>query len=113
MARRSKQQRGRCRAVDCDEEMEKFFCKTCYRKLSKSLTETLKDICTAAAEIYVGRTSDPERRLLEHFVESDRDILTILHWAKDWEEADYFEEMLIETGFENLREVYSTCFKNS
>jgi hypothetical protein len=60
------------------------------------MKDQILDVKDVASALYVGRTSFPERRLLQHYSNADRDHLLVLHWAACWPEVEYFEERLIE-----------------
>lgn len=54
-----------------------------------------EDVLGIANKVYFGRTHFPEQRLLQHFVDAQRDHLLIMHWTANWPESKEFEEALI------------------
>jgi len=48
-----------------------------------------------ADEIYIGRTCDPDSRRDEHFEDTGRSNLIVLHWSDDIDEVCAIEEALI------------------
>jgi ribosomal protein L37E len=73
-------------------QLDPFYCGTCSPALWKRIEKEATYIAKAAApNFHVGRTALPARRLLEHLFESQRDTLSILHWADSLEEAEHFE----------------------
>jgi hypothetical protein len=74
------------------------FCAECAEKIFKSVTSHIDDVLKVASSLYFGRSSHPERRLLEHFLNKDRNHthMLVMHWAANWPEIRYFEESLID-----------------
>src|SRR2546430_12765765 len=73
-----------CRGTNCGAEArgpKLRYCDACLEALLVDLVSIVKELGSSASKTYIGRTSFPERRLLEHFIASDRDHLVILHWA--------------------------------
>jgi hypothetical protein len=78
-------------------DREVFYCGTCSPTLWGRIEKEVGQIIAATArKPYVGRTAFPERRLLQHLVERQRDRLSILHWADSLEEAETFERGIFE-----------------
>jgi len=90
---------SRCRAGSCAAPLRgtaHFYCPSHWRHLLETLDATICQLYREAREIYVGRSNDPERRLLEHLVEYERDHLAVLHWSSDQAEIEKLETELIE-----------------
>ena len=88
----------RCRASSCATPLRAghFYCPPHWDDLLNNLGETIGRINRDARCIYIGRSSDPERRLLQHFVQCDRDHLAVLHWSSDLAEIERLESELIK-----------------
>ena len=57
----------------------------------------VEDALEVASRIYFGRSSFPERRLVEHVSNgTERDHLLVIHWAANWDEIEELEEALID-----------------
>ena len=63
--------------------------------LYKAIEQYIESIYRHSREIYIGRTSHPEARLFEHYIDSGREYLTILHWSNDWHAIDNIEHRFI------------------
>jgi len=72
-----------------------MFCDEHDREEFSRARAGIGDVLHVASELYIGRSGHPERRLLEHFVETGRDHLLLLHWAASWPEVEMFESKLI------------------
>ena len=78
-------------------------CQQHWKQLTESLSQKNKSqskvdmISKHCIETYIGRTSCPERRLIEHNFKQDssRYDLIALHWTPDWGEIAALEEWLI------------------
>ena len=73
-----------------------YYCREHESDLDTHLLHVVTPIVKASKTFYIGRTSYPERRLLEHLNKYELDQMVILHWAGDWDESDTLEEWLIE-----------------
>lgn len=71
------------------------FCTEHADKIFDEIIWQVEDVLAVASKVYFGRTAFPEQRLLQHFVQSQRDHLLLVHWAANWPEAKEFEESLI------------------
>lgn len=89
----------RCRLLECAQPLKpptQFYCAPHWKALLDDLQASATRIAKGAREIYIGRTNDPERRLLEHHTDFERDWMAVLHWSSDQDEIEYIEEALIE-----------------
>lgn len=97
-----------CLTPDCGRQVRtgKFRCSAHNDSLLEGLTATANLVGDQARRTYVGRTSSPERRLLEHFVDTngERDHLLVLHWSCHRPEIEYLEPELIERCFRDKAE---------
>jgi hypothetical protein len=90
---------NRCRIANCAALLRSssaFYCPSHWDALLDGLVATIEPIAREAREIYIGRSNDPERRLLEHYEQSGRDLMAVLHWSSDQEEIEIIEKELIE-----------------
>ncbi len=87
-----------CRNVSCQKNATRkgFFCSSCMEALTLFVDKNINSIKAKSEKFYIGRTNYPERRLLEHALESERTNLTVLHWAVDKDEIRYLEKFFIE-----------------
>ena len=82
--------------MDCYEKTSKHYCYSCFSKIKQHFTSAMDEIYPEAKEIYIGRTNYPEKRLLEHFIRSDRNHLSVIHWASSMQEIADIEEYFIK-----------------
>lgn len=71
------------------------YCDAHWTRLTAKLRGLVHEIGRDARYVYVGRTAHPERRLLEHYNEWDRDHLSVLHWSCNARETTALEHDLI------------------
>lgn len=81
-----------CKTCRRSIRRDHFYCSHCWTGLVEGLCSRVDRISRAASEIYIGRTCDPEARREEHFEESRRPRLTVLHWSDDIDEICVLEE---------------------
>jgi hypothetical protein len=74
---------------------EHFYCYPCWGDLIGRLGDKVERVSYDAAEIYIGRTCDPGARREEHYEDSRRGNLTVLHWSDNIDEVCAVEEALI------------------
>lgn len=74
-----------------------MFCEHHDDEVFTRTRAALRDVLHVASELYIGRTGHPERRLLEHRSDADRDHLLLLHWGASWDEIELFESQLISS----------------
>lgn len=72
-----------------------FRCDNHAETLLASVAESLAIVLTAASAIYLGRSSFPERRLLEHRARKGLDHMVVLHWCASHDEVAWLEEEFI------------------
>lgn len=103
-----------CYSRVCENSLFPYYCLQHSDELSDSLFSTLDGIVKLSSEIYIGRSYHPERRLLEHFINSggQRTNLTILHWAGDHAEIRLIEERFID-HYKNTRNLLKICNDSS
>jgi hypothetical protein len=95
---------ARCRQCRTSIRADHFYCYGCWTELIERLAEKIDRIIRDAEEIYIGRTCDPEARREEHFEDSGRENLTVIHWSNDIDEICAIEEALIGV-FADLRKL--------
>ena len=93
----------RCATRGCDKETRDNhgFCSRCANVILGAAKAQVRQVLDVASEVYIGRSSHPECRLLQHFCNgcperNGRDHLLVVHWAAQWNEIEHFEEELIK-----------------
>jgi hypothetical protein len=89
-----------------------FYCYEHWDDLIGRLGDKIDRISFKAAEIYIGRTCDPDARREEHAEDTGRENLTVLHWSDDIDEVCAIEEALIR-GFDFLRKLANADYDSS
>jgi hypothetical protein len=86
-----------CKSATCERQIDGgFYCPSCDGQLESRSTKAGREIVKAAAEIYVGRTSYPERRNLEILGgDLELPLLSVLYWANGLENADRADAALL------------------
>jgi hypothetical protein len=87
-----------CRHPKCEKMVGPrgwFYCSDHEDAFNDHVFTIADPLAKSSSEFYVGRSSYPERRLLEHLVRFELDRMVILHWAADRRECDTLEEWLI------------------
>src|SRR5690242_12250014 len=77
--------RVRCKGQRCGRPIwtDHFYCRDCWDELLGRLCQEIDRIARDAAEIYIGRTCDPDARREEHYEDFGRGNLVVLHWSDD------------------------------
>lgn len=83
--------------VECNRRVrrEESYCEACLDRFFETTFERLGNVVREAGDIYLGRSGNPERRLFEHFADSSRDHLAILHWSDNKDAIAELERELI------------------
>src|SRR5262249_6368347 len=76
----------------------------CWLDLIDLLAEEVERVSFSASEIYIGRTCDADARRDEHFEDSGRPHLLVLHGSHDLDEVCAIEAALIRR-FTRLRKL--------
>lgn len=84
-----------CRTCRASIRPDRFYCYDCWTDLIDRLGDKIERIANDAAEIYIGRTCDPDARREEHFEDSRRGNLMVLYGSYDIDEVCAVEEALI------------------
>jgi len=92
-----------CRANDCWREPNRkgFLCGVHDKELDRAISRILDAVAEVSADVYVGRSAYPERRLLEHVRDSGsrpRCNLAVLNWTCDWGETEALEKRVIRAA---------------
>jgi hypothetical protein len=93
-----------CKRRGCKRPVrpDHFYCYACWTDLIDRLSDKVESILAEAAEIYIGRTCDPDARREEHYEDARRGNLMVLHGSEDIDEICAIEEALIRE-FADLR----------
>jgi hypothetical protein len=103
---------SRCRNVECRAKPNKlrgYFCSTHEDQVIDHAKQMIRDVLKKSFRVYVGRSYYPEKRAIEHMAKRGLPNLTVLHWAGDRSEADFFEQRLIDFTNNHLGDESHRC----